>query len=266
MATMRAAVLGQDGVDRYSLSPMIHSYFFKKTGILGEYTAIPVSLVELHDKIGQLRGSGYIGVNLTIPHKVDAMQFFKHSPEVATIGAMNTVSFKDDIGYNTDYYGFIQPLKRLPKKTIVVGAGGAARAVIYGLQTIGATNIAICNRTDEKSVLLAKEFGIESIAWNDRQQQLPACDLLVNTTPAGMNGNEPLEISLQSLPKNAVVYDIVYNPLLTPLLRQAADMGLQTIDGLGMLLHQAAKAFEIWFGELPKVDDDLRTHILSIKN
>jgi shikimate dehydrogenase len=271
----KLAVLGLDGIEKYSLSPLIHSNFFSTTEIDGEYVAIPVLADNLYNKLKELQAEGYVGVNLTIPHKINAVKYLDFFHKTANIvGAVNTVLFKNNsmIGFNTDCSGFIQNLdKKIPKweiennKVIVIGAGGASRAIIYGLKNkgIGRDNIIICNRTHSKALELANEFNCKTIEMENVQDILKTRNLLINTTSVGMNNVGLLDIDLSSMQKNSIVCDIVYTPLITQLLKQAKELNFRIVDGLGMLLYQAAEAFNIWFGVLPDVSDKLLNKCLK---
>lgn len=263
----KAAVLGQTGIEKYSLSPLIHSEFFKETSMNGEYSAIAVFPENLENKLNELQDAGFRGVNLTIPHKVNALKYLTYIDKSAkAIGAVNTILFEKNvnrIGYNTDAFGFIEHLNQtIPdwnknSKVLIFGAGGASRAVIYGLQAQGVQDIIIINRTNESAEKLAKEFGCSFELWENRQNILSSAGLIVNATSAGMCENSPLNINLSGVNSDLIVYDIVYNPLITPLLKQAKDMNLRVVNGLGMLLYQAAKAFEIWFEKYPEINDKI---------
>lgn len=190
------------------------------------------------------------------------------SPAAQAIGAVNTVTLQKDgtlYGHNTDAFGFAANLDDIYPEfdwtavaAVVIGAGGAARAVLYALQERGVPKIYVTNRTIEKAQDLAKAFGAECIPWDNRQTHLAGAHLLVNTSSLGMMGQPPLDLDIKTLPSHATVYDIVYNPLLTPLLCAAQEKGCPVVTGIGMLLHQARPAFEGWYGILPDVTDDLR--------
>lgn len=259
----KAAVLGGENIEKYSLSPKIHNEFFKQTNINGKYIAISVEPNNLFQTLLDLQQQGYIGVNLTIPHKIDVLKYIKNLDFTATIiGAVNTIHFKNDqiIGYNTDWFGFIETLNHnVPKwkknaKVIIFGAGGATRACIYGLLKSGIKDIYLCNRTDEKAEQLATLFNIKMIKWEDRNKYLSDRNILINTTSAGMNNSQALAVDLKNIQNNSIIYDVIYDPFITPLLQQAKDLkdkNLFTINGYEMLLFQAAKAFEFWFGIYP---------------
>lgn len=190
--------------------------------------------------------------------------------QVATeVGAVNTLVFEGGKvkGYNSDVFGFVENLKQngadfgIIKNALILGAGGAARAVIVGLMKNN-VRVAITNRTFETAQKLGKEFGCDVVNWDDKEAHLGEYQLLVNTTSLGMKGQPGLEIDLSNLPPNAVVNDIVYNPIETSLLKQARDKGLRTVDGLGMLLYQAVQGFELWFGKKPEVTPELKNYVL----
>ncbi len=215
------------------------------------------------------------GFNVTLPHKEKVIPLLDEvSPEARTAGAVNTVVFADGKtrGYNTDIYGFAQNLKAgvgdldlYKPHALVLGAGGAARAAIAALQTEGWGAITVANRTQERAQELRKCFGrdIEIFPWELRHVALRDATFLVNTTSLGMKGQGKLDLRLDELPREALVTDIVYNPLETPLLAQARARGNPTVDGLGMLLYQAQPGFEMWFGRKPEVTLSLRRHVMQ---
>jgi len=254
----------------HSLSPKLHNYWLKEHHINGEYTAVATEPHELISKINTLVEQGWSGFNLTIPHK-EAIIPLLHDidPTAKQIGAVNTVIIKDGklIGCNTDAYGFWENIRESvthKNKAVVLGAGGAARAVIEALLSAGFAHIILTNRTRERAEALQTFHEKVSVAeWEDRDTILKDADLLVNTTSLGMTGQPPLNIDLSLLPTSAVVTDIVYKPLITPLLEAAQARGNTIIDGLGMLLHQAVPAFEAWFGVRPQVTPELRQMILQ---
>jgi len=255
----------------HSLSPKLHNYWLKKYNIDGEYKAIEVKPEGLADFIKNMAANGYSGVNVTIPHKEAVMEFLYEIDHVAkAIGAVNTIVVKDGklIGKNTDVAGFAENIKSHiigKKKAVIFGAGGAARAVGKALLDLDFSQITIANRTLAKADEVRHQFdnNLEVASWEERSHLLKDADLLVNTTSLGMTGKGELEIDLSLLPTTALVTDIVYNPLITPLLAQAQARGNPTVDGLGMLLHQAVPAFEAWFGVRPVVDDELRKYMLE---
>ena len=258
----------------HSRSPRIHNYWIKKYKLAGAYGLFPVHPDNLEIAIRGLSALGIAGCNITIPHKVCAMQYVDWvSPLAKKIGAINTIVVQSDgslHGFNNDGYGFIQSLKEVSQDwqadagpAVVLGAGGAARAIVVSLLEEGAQEIRVLNRTLDKAQALTAEFGnvLTPIDWSDRHAALTNASLLVNTTSLGMIGQPPLELNLDNLPRNTLVSDIVYAPMETPLLTEARLRGNSTVNGLGMLLHQARPAFEAWFGVNPNVDDDLRAEI-----
>lgn len=254
----------------HSLSPRLHGYWLNKYNIAGEYGAYPVEPENLPEFVENLRwDKDFAGVNLTIPHKETVMGLLDEVDSPAqVIGAVNTIVIKDGklLGTNTDAIGFAENIRASitgRRKAVVLGAGGAAKSVIFALRELGFEEIIITNRTRER----AEKSGdnLQVIDWEDRNKILGNTDLLVNATSLGMAGKEKLEIDLPLLPQTALVTDIVYNPLITPLLAQAQARGNPTVDGLGMLLHQAVPAFEAWFGVRPEVTEELRQYVLREK-
>ncbi len=260
----------------HSRSPIMHSYWLKKYGIHGHYIPISLSAPDFVAGIRALPLLGFRGVNITIPHKVSMLGLADSvTDRAALIGAVNTVSFKDDgsmRGDNTDGYGFIQNMRQNapgwdPKSgpALVLGAGGAARAVISALLSEGVTELRLANRTRQRAELLADQFGakVHVVDWIRASDAVDGATTIVNTTSLGMQGQPDLIIDLSAAPKFAVVTDLVYTPLNTPFLESAAALGLHTVDGLGMLLHQGVPGFEHWFGTRPEVDESLRMAILD---
>ncbi|WP_120498275.1 shikimate dehydrogenase [Kiloniella sp. EL199] len=267
----------------HSKSPRLHGYWLENLGIDGAYLPLAIEPENFEEALRGLMYSGFGGVNVTVPHKEAALTFCDEvDPLAKRIGAVNTIVFKNGRSYgsNTDAFGFIENLKQGAEnldfsldfsgaKTVVLGAGGASRGVIVALQDAGVQNIILVNRTRERAEVLAADLsssadGMITVAdWDDRNDVLNGCDLLVNTTSLGMAGQPPLELSLDKLPKSCVVTDIVYAPLITPLLALAKERGNKIVDGLGMLLHQARPGFEAWFGEKPKVTEGLRKFVLE---
>ena len=262
-----AAVIG-DPI-KHSRSPLIHNYWLKQIGISGTYEAIKVSAENLELFCRSASESQIKGFNVTLPHKENILEYCDEIEESARkIGAANTVRVRPDghhSAYNTDAYGFLENLRQgVPEfdfeagPVVVIGAGGAARAVLYALQSQNVPYIILTNRSTARADTLAKEFGgIEVIPWSDRANVLSEANLLVNTTSLGMEGQPDLEIEPFSLPTDAIVYDLVYNPLQTGLLKKAAARGNPALGGLGMLVYQAEKAFELWFGQKPAVTEEL---------
>jgi len=270
---LKACVIGWP--IKHSRSPLIHNYWLKKYGILGIYEKVAVPPDELPLFIKNLSANGFEGCNVTIPHKESVFVHVEVTDAVTRqIGAVNTVYFEDkkQYGLNTDGYGFISNLKSMVpswnsegKTCAILGAGGASRAIIAILLNEGVKKIFLVNRTKPRAQNLAREFGdkVIPIGFDEIEIPLSNADLLVNTTSLGMVGQPSLDISLDFLPPNCVVYDIVYDPLETNLLKQAKDKNLQTVDGLGMLLHQAVPGFEKWFGVRPQVTDDLKALLVA---
>lgn len=258
----------------HSRSPLIHGHWIREHKLAGNYVLLPVQPDRLPDAIRGLSALGFAGCNITIPHKVDALSHIDHiDPLARRIGAANTLVVGPDgaiTGYNTDAYGYIESLLQARPDwradagpVTVLGAGGAARAILVALAERGAPEIRLCNRSADKAHALARELGgpIRAIAWDQRHDALDGCALLVNTTSLGMKGQDALDISLERLPRHAMVSDIIYVPLETPLLAAARARGHTVVDGLGMLLHQARPAFQHWFGVLPEVTPELRRMI-----
>ncbi len=258
-----------------SKSPLIHGYWLDVYNIVGRYEAIAVSPDDLGEAIKRFQGEGYAGLNITVPHKQNVYKFIDDwTDSVRIIGAINTLVFKDNkiYGDNTDYIGFINNLKSgaefARESAMMIGAGGAARAVLYSLIEEGFRDVYIVNRTTSKAEFLADAFqndntNLHVIAWNDIPNHLDELSLLVNTTSLGMAGQAELSLDLTHLSPKTLVTDIVYNPLQTALLREATHRGNPTIDGLGMLLHQAVPGFHAWFGTEPEVTPALRTLIMA---
>lgn len=260
----------------HSLSPRLHGYWLNRYNINGEYKAFHVTSENLPSFIKSLDKNNIAGINVTVPHKENVVKLVDETDENARkIGAVNTVYYEKGklIGSNTDGVGFLTHLKQTTKRwkakngpAVIIGAGGAARAVLVSLLDDGVPEIRLTNRTKERADNLASEIGDKRIHvcdWEAREDALLNAALLVNVTVLGMIGQRPLELSLDNLPNNASVYDIVYSPLETELLKNAKNRGNETIDGLGMLLHQAAPGFHKWFGVFPKVDEGLKDHILK---
>ncbi len=253
----------------HSRSPLIHNYWLKQYGIAGEYRRELVPREEFAAFIGSLAARGYVGANVTVPHKEAALALSAPDERARTVGAVNTLWFDGDVlrSTNTDVEGFLDNLDacaphwdRDAGKAVVLGAGGAARAVIYGLIARGVERITVINRTPGRAETLRKAFGgcVHVADWDTPGDDLADAALLVNTTTLGMQGQPDLAIDLARLPGHAVVADLVYVPGVTPLLAAAKRRGLRTADGLGMLLHQAVRGFALWFGKTPDVTAQLR--------
>jgi shikimate dehydrogenase len=271
---LRACVIGWPV--EHSRSPLIHNYWLKQYGIDGAYRKEAVRPEDLPEFLARLAARGYAGANVTLPHKEAALRAAESADEAAlAIGAANTLWLDPDgtlHASNTDAYGFMTNLEaEAPgwndggRPVMVLGAGGAARAVLHGLLAAGATRVLLANRTRDRAQAVATEFGprVVVVDWEDRNRNLSGCGLLVNATSLGMTGKERLDIDLAALPQDAVVADLVYSPLETQLLRAARARGNRAVDGLGMLLHQAVPGFERWFGVRPEVTPELRAHVAA---
>ena len=258
----------------HSRSPAIHRFWLKRYGIDGAYEKEAVAPEELAAFLGSLKARGYAGANVTLPHKEEALRLAAFADEAArAIGAANTL-WLDGEGTlhasNSDAYGFTTNLSaeapqwnKGRRPVLVLGAGGAARAILHGLIARGASRILLANRTRDRAETLADAFGptVDVIDWKDRNRALAGCGLLVNATSLGMTGKGRLDINLEALPSDAVVADIVYSPLETELHAAARVRGNRVVDGLGMLLHQAVPGFERWFGVRPEVTAELKAHV-----
>ena len=260
----------------HSRSPRIHNHWLSLHGIAGSYVPLAVAPGHLNAALAGLAALGFKGCNITLPHKIDALQLVDEvDANARRIGAINTVVVQADgslKGFNNDGYGFIQALldgkpdwRADAGPITVLGAGGAARAVVLSLADQGAREIRLINRTLATSQALAQEFGapVTALPWSERHSALADISLLVNTTSLGMQGKEPLDLDLTALPAHAYVCDVIYAPLETPLLAAARQRGNMTVNGLGMLLHQARPAFAAWFGVMPEVTDALRQAVLE---
>ena len=260
----------------HSRSPRLHGYWLDHHGIDGAYVPLPVQSGHFAAVLRALPQMGFVGANVTVPHKEAALGLVDHvEPLAGRIGAVNTLVVRADgslEGRNTDAFGFIENLRRQAAgfraaagPAVVVGAGGAARAVVAALIDHGVPSLRLINRTAERAVELARRLGgttpIEVVAWQERTAALAGAALLVNTTTLGMAGQLPLALDLVELPVDAVVTDIVYAPLETDLLQRARQRGNVAVDGLGMLLHQARPAFQAWWGVLPDVTPELRAAV-----
>ena len=258
----------------HSRSPLIHGHWLAAHGIAGSYERLDVAPADFPAFLRGLPDSGYAGGNVTVPHKEAARALVDRlSPRAERIGAVNTLVVGPDgiTGDNTDAPGFIAHLDDTlgpdwPTRgpATVLGAGGAARAVVVGLAERGVSRIRVANRTGTRAAAVASLVpGAEPIAWEDLPAVLPDTGLLVNTTSLGMAGQPPLPLALDGLPDHAAVADIVYAPLETTLLADARARGLAAVDGLGMLLHQAVPGFSAWFGVRPAVTGALRAAIVA---
>lgn len=262
----------------HSRSPLLHGYWLKYLKIPGTYEAVAIAPEKIETFIKLLPKSGFVGGNVTVPHKEAVFRLVDHKDEIATVlGAVNTLWLEDGKihGTNTDGYGFcanldeFAPNWRQGKTVVILGAGGASRAIIYALGKAGYSQIHIVNRTLARAEAIVEEFSphlesdLQPHSWEDASDLLGKADLLVNTTSIGMGDNAEFPLDLSNLKEQAIVTDIVYTPLLTPFLKSAKSMRYKTVDGLGMLLHQAAPGFEKWFGTRPNITPALRQYILT---
>jgi len=257
----------------HSRSPRLHGYWLREYGVDGVYLPLVASPEGIEAAFRGLPGLGFRGVNVTIPHKLSALAACDHVDDVAArIGAVNTIIIGEDgalSGTNTDAFGFLANLRQesdwcgVEGPAVVLGAGGAARAVCVALLDAGVPEVRIANRTDARAQTLADEFGLTAFPWADRAAALDGAALVVNATSLGMTGQPTLDLPLDALPIDALVHDIVYAPLETELLAQARARGNPIVDGLGMLLHQARPGFEAWFGVSPDVTPALRNFVLE---
>lgn len=260
----------------HSRSPVIHNHWIRQYELQGAYGLFPVQPERIEDAIRGLRALGLAGCNVTIPHKVNALKLMDVvDPLALRMGAINTIVVTPEgalHGYNNDGFGYIQSLRDAKSDwqaaagpITVLGAGGAARAVVLSLLDEGATEIRLINRTRAKAQALADEFGaaIQVVDWSERSEALSDIALLVNTTDQGMHGQPELDIHLDRLPQSALVSDAIYIPLETSLLRAARLRGNETVNGLGMLLNQARPAFKAWFGVMPEITPALRQAIMA---
>ena len=257
---------------KHSRSPLIHRFWLERYGIAGDYRREAVSPEDFSGFVGDLAGRGYVGANVTLPHKEAALALADADARARAVGAANTLWLDGDRlrATNTDVEGFVGNLDAAAPgwdascdTALVLGSGGGTRAVLFGLKERGVARILLANRTRAKAEALAAAFGdrVRTIDWGDMPAALPACSLLVNTTSLGMVGQPELDVDVRKLPANAVVADLVYVPLQTELLRRAQVRGLRMADGLGMLLHQAVRGFSLWFGMKPEVTPQLRALI-----
>ena len=269
-----AAVLGNP--ISHSKSPRMHNYWLKQNELNGYYIPIKVELADFEQTIRTLMKMGFSGVNVTIPHKLLALKIADESSSIAQyIGAANTLTFtKENKIYadNTDAYGFINNIKSKypnwnPKKgvSVVLGAGGASRAVIAALLSEGSKQIMVLNRTIEKAEVLKKDYDnkITVESWEKINEVLASSKNIINTTSLGMNDETFIPINPEAIPEKSLVSDLVYTPLETNLLKIAKNRGSKTVDGLGMLIHQGVPGFEAWFGQKPLVTEELREILIK---
>ena len=269
-----AAVLGHP--INHSKSPKLHNYWLSLFNIDGYYIPLDIDPRNFENSIRALGGLGFVGANVTIPYKEKVLKIAdKISDRAAIIGAANTLTFLQDgtiYADNTDGYGFLQNIKCKYNDwtagegtSVVFGAGGASRAILGALIEDGANEVILANRTRSRADQLRSDFGakIKVVDWMKVQNYLSDASTVINATSLGMDGKAELPIPLQGLKKNTLVTDIVYTPLNTPLLENAAKRGCRTVDGLGMLIHQAIPGFERWFGMKPDVSENLRKLLIS---
>jgi shikimate dehydrogenase len=252
----------------HSRSPLIHHYWLRRLGIAGGYVIEAVPPEEFQDFVLRLSIRGFAGANVTIPHKERALELSAPDARARAVGAANTLWYEGGElrSTNTDVEGFVNNLDAsatgwdAAEEALVLGAGGASRAVVFGLIERGIKRVHLANRTAARAQALADQFGaaVHPVSWDAIGDLLPRAELLVNTTSLGMHGQGALEADVGRLPPHAVVADLVYVPLETALLTAAKARGLKTADGLGMLLHQAVRGFELWFGARPAVTPELR--------
>jgi shikimate dehydrogenase len=255
----------------HSRSPRLHGFWLERYKIDGAYVPLPIRPENFPAAVRGLMLAGFAGANITMPNKVAAFEVCDSVDEIAVkAGAVNTIVFKDGkiSGTNTDGWGFLANLRAhgidpAAGPALILGAGGAARAIAPVLQALG-VRVAVANRTRDRSEALAKDLpGLEVVDWDRRSDALAEHALLINTTSLGMPGQSPVEIDLSRAKEGTAVSDIVYVPLDTPLLTDARARGLRTVEGLGMLLHQAVPGFKAWFGVEPTVDDELRRFVAA---
>lgn len=259
----------------HSRSPRLHGYWLRKYGIAGHYIPMDIASEDLEDAIRLLPRLGFVGANVTIPHKEHVMTIADLvTDRAALIGSVNTLIFRPDgkiHADNTDGYGFLENLRRgapdwdpTAGPAAVIGAGGAARAVLSSLIDAGATEIRLANRTKNRAEGLQREFGSKIVVydWVQAGNMFDGATTVVNASSLGMQGKPAMRLPLDGLSRDAVVTDLVYTPLETNLLAHARSIGCRTVDGLGMLLYQAAPGFERWFGVRPEIDEGLRQAVL----
>ena len=260
----------------HTRSPAIHNHWIARHGLKGAYAQLPVHPDRLEAALRGLPALGFAGCNVTVPHKVSAMHFMDElHPTAQRVAAINTIVVQPDgslLGMNNDGAGYVQSLRDADPTwrgdagpALVLGAGGAARAIVVALLDEGVPELRITNRTLERAQALAEAFGerVKVVPWAQRNDAMAGVSLLVNTTTQGMHGQPPLDVALDALPAAAMVSDAIYIPMETPLLAQARLRGHRTVNGLGMLLNQARPAFKAWYGVMPEITPELRAAILA---
>ena len=260
----------------HTRSPAIHNHWIARLGLKGAYVQLPVHPDRLEAALRGLPALGFAGCNVTVPHKVSAMHFMDElHPTAQRVAAINTIVVQPDgslLGMNNDGAGYVQSLRDADPTwrgdagpALVLGAGGAARAIVVALLDEGVPELRITNRTLERAQALAEAFGerVKVVPWAQRNDAMAGVSLLVNTTTQGMHGQPPLDVALDALPAAAMVSDAIYIPMETPLLAQARLRGHRTVNGLGMLLNQARPAFKAWYGVMPEITPELRAAILA---
>jgi len=270
----RAFVIGHPIA--HSLSPHMHSLWMAEQNIAGRYEAVDIAPHDLETAITDIRDIPVAGFNVTIPHKEAILPFLdKIAPMAQDIGAVNTVIRSETgglTGFNTDGLGMMAHLKAvvpdwpIDRPILIVGAGGAARAAAVACRQTMAPFMMMTNRTRARADAIAEDIGLGRITvvdWEDRASALAAAGLVINTTALGMDGHPPLDMDMSGAAADTVIYDIVYTPLETPLITAAKARGLRTVDGLGMLIHQGAAAFKLWFKVMPDTGDAVRTQLLK---
>jgi len=271
VTTPRAFLIGHPVAQ--SRSPMLHGYWLDRYGIEGGYELVDLAPEALEAFFAAFREKGWVGGNVTVPHKLAVIPFLDRIDDAATaIGAVNAIWWEDGqlVGGNTDWVGFLGNVDELvpgwddgAKKAVIIGAGGAARAAAYGLKSRGLV-VSLCNRTVSKAEDIAAHFGgMSGHGLDALPEQMKDADILVNATSLGMLGKPPLEVDLATLKPGAIVYDVIYVPLETDILKAAKSRGHLTVDGLGMLLHQAVEGFRHWFGRTPEVTEELRNLLID---
>lgn len=274
MTTARraACVIGYPA--KHSRSPKLHGYWLRRYGIDGDYRAEEIAPEDFARFVSNLAANGYVGANVTIPHKEAALALARPDTRAQAVGAANTLWFEDGRlrATNTDVEGFIAALDscapgwdRRGGDAVVLGAGGAGRAIVHGLLERGIATVHVVNRTPERAAAFRERFGarVRPAGWAELPALLAGATLLANSTSLGMKGQPELAVDLSPMPDGAVVADAVYIPLRTALLRAAEDRGFATSNGLDMLLHQAVRGFELWFGVRPEVTTELRDLLVA---